>query len=448
MVLKKLTRPYMLKSGLSLIVAQRLWQGVAGLVTVLVIGLTLTQEQQGWYYTFLSLASLYTLFEMGLAASLIQVTAHMFVKLHWLPHGRVAGEPAALFSSFFSRSVKVYAFFSMLFLLVSLAVGFYIFSNKASHGVASGIWMLPWFFLVLMTAINMLTLPFLAVLEGSGEIAEVYKIRLMQGVLGAVACWGLLLMGGWLWAAVVVPFCGVLVASVWFLKKRTGLLQIVFSGNTDASFNWNQEVLPLQWRVGLNWISVFLMSQLATPILFYYQNSGVAGQMGLSLAIAHMLGIIAQSWVARRVPALSQAVARKEWGVLDHLFKKDLKHSLLVFCVGALMITGAHYLVSKTVYFSRVLPFWQFIGLLGFVFFYHINNVFTSQLRSFKREPLVWVSLTGAMLILPGSIYAARLFSASGVIIVMLGVQALVVFPLSYLLWRKFNKQWRSAAGA
>lgn len=435
----------MFKSGLSLIVAQRAWQGFAGLVTVLLIGLTLTHEQQGWYYTFLSLASLYTVFEMGLATALIQVTAHMFVKLHWLPQGRVAGDAAAVFSSFFSRSVRVYAFFALAFLLVSSTVGFYIFSHKTSQAVSAEMWILPWFFLVLMTALSMFTLPFLAVLEGSGEIAEVYRVRLMQGVLGAVVCWVSLLLGGWLWAAAMVPASGVLVAFAWFLKKRSGLLRGVFTSHAGASFNWNQEVLPLQWRVGLNWISVFLMSQLATPILFYYQNPEVAGQIGLSLTIANMLAIIAQSWIARRVPALSQAVAKREWDILDHLFKKDFRHSMIVFFVGALIIIAAHYWVSKTVYFSRVLSFWPFVGLLSFVLFTHINNALSSQLRSFKKEPLVWVSFTGALLILPGSIYAAKAYSVNGVILVMLGVQALLVFPLSYLLWRKFNQQWRFA---
>ena len=176
-------------------------------------------------------------------------------------------------------------------------------------------------------------------------------------------------------------------------------------------------------------------------------ESVVAGQMGLSLTIVNMLAIVSQSWIARRVPALAQAVARREWEVLDHLFRKDLRHSLIVFFAGAFVIMATHYWVSNTAYFARVLPFWPFIGLLGFMFFYHINSAFSSQLRSFKREPLAWVSLAGAMLILPGSIYAAKLFSANGVVIVMLSVQVLLVFPLSYLLWRKYNKSWRSVAG-
>ncbi len=448
MVVKKLIQvTSMFKSGLSLIVAQRVWQGFAGLLTVLVIGFTLTQEQQGWYYTFLSIAALYSVFEMGLATALVQVTAYMFVKLHWLPQGRVAGEAVSAFTSFFSRSVKVYIYFAMAFFIVSLSVGYYIFSHKTSHAVLMETWLWPWLLLVSMTACSMLTLPFFAVVEGSGEIAEVYKIKLMQGVLGAIACWLVLLSGGWLWATVMVPLCSVLVVAIWLIKKRIYLIQSVFAVISSSSFDWNREIFPLQWRIGLNWISVFFMSQLATPILFYYQNPVVAGQMGLSLAIVNMLAIVSQSWIARRVPALAQAVARREWEILDHLFKKDLRHSVIVFFAGAFVIMTTHYWVSNTAYFARVLPFWPFIGLLGFVFFYHINSAFSSQLRSFKREPLAWVSLAGAMLILPGSIYAAKFFSVNGVVIVMLSVQVLLVFPLSYLLWRKYNKNWRSASG-
>lgn len=437
----------MFNKGLSFIVAQRLWQGLAGLVTVVMITFTLTQEQQGWYYTFLSLAALYSIFEMGLSSALIQVTAHMFVNLHWLTKGRVGGKSVSIFTSFLSRSVKAYFIFASAFLIISFLIGLYVFSHKVSPLITSGIWLLPWFLLVVVTAFNMMTLPFLAVLEGSGEIAEVYAVRLMQGVLGGLGCWLVLLMGGWLWAAIMMPLCSLFVVCFWIVKKRKGLVLYSFKSIHNGEFDWYKELWPLQWRIGINWISVFLMSQLATPILFYYQNPVVAGQMGLSLTIAHMLGILAQSWIVRRVPIMSQAVAKREWNVLDHLFKKDLRHSLVVFFGGVFILLLAHYFISKTYYSERILPFWSFAGLLGFVLFYHINGAFSAQLRSFKREPLVWISLLGGFLILTGSIYEARIHSADGVVMVMLCVETLLVFPMSYFLWRSCNKKWRSLSG-
>jgi len=156
-----------------------------------------------------------------------------------------------------------------------------------------------------------------------------------------------------------------------------------------------------------------------------------------------MLGILSQSWIAQRVPAMSQAVVKREWAILDHLFKKDFTQSLVVFVLGALMLVVAHMLISKTGYIVRVLPFWPFVGLLLFVFFCHINGALSAQLRSFQREPLIWVSVAGALIIVPASIYAAKLHSFGGMVMIMLGVQVILVFPLSYFIWRRCNKKWR-----
>ena len=431
-----------MRSVLSVIVAQRLWQGIAGLVTVAVIGTTLSQEQQGWYYTFVSVAALYSIFEMGLSAALLQLSAHMFVRLHWLEGGRVGGDDVAEFKSFISTSIRAYGFAAIAFVIVSFVVGSYLFGHRDTL-IGSALWVPPWALLVTLTGLNMLTLPLLAAVEGSGEVGEVYKVRLAQGLLGAFLCWIVLASGGWLWATSMVPLAGVVVSFFWLVWRRAGLIDMMRSNGALNKFDWFERLWPHQWRLGLNWISVFLMSQLATPILFYYCDPIVAGRMGLSLTVAHMLGIVAQSWIARRVPLMSQAVARREWGLLDQFFRRDLLHSVAIFLVGSLGLLVLYQLLAETPYINRVLPFWQLVGVLGFVFFYHINGALSAQLRSFRREPLVWVSLVGSLLIVPGSIIEAEAGSVGGVVTVMLVTQALLVFPLSLLLWRRYNRIWR-----
>ena len=435
-----------MRNALSLIVVQRLWQGLAGLLTVLIIATTLTRDQQGWYYTFVSIAALYSIFEMGLSTAILQMTAQMFVKLHWLDGGRVEGELGSEFRSFHSASVQVFALVSIAFLAISFAVGMYVFEYRASLNVARTVWLYPWLFLVIFTSANMLTLPFLAVLEGSGEIVEVYKVRLVQGFSGAIFCWIVLLLGGGLWACAAMPLASFLVASCWIVTKRRGLLGMVGGDCRDKSFDWVANIWPHQWRLGINWISIFFMSQLATPILFYYCDPVIAGRMGLSLTIVHMLGIVSQSWIARRVPMMSQAVVKREWHILDDLFKKDLTHSLVVFFLGAMGLVVCFQLLSHTHYIERVLPFWQFVGLLGFVFFYHINGALSAQLRSYRREPLVWIFLIGSLMILAGSIIAANFGSVGLVVLVMLGVQVLFISPLSFLFWRRYNRVLRAEA--
>jgi hypothetical protein len=435
-----------MRNALSLILIQRLWQGLAGLFTVLIVTTTLSLDQQGWYYTFISIAALYSIFEMGLSTAILQMTAQMFVKLHWLVGGRVEGEVSSEFRSFHSASVRVFGLVSIAFLFISFVVGLYVFDHRESLKDVGSVWLYPWIFLIVFTSANMLTLPFLAVLEGSGEIVEVYKVRLIQGFFGAILCWLVLLSGGWLWAAAAMPLSGFLVAGYWIASKRRGLFEMIDLDSRDKSFDWSGRVWPHQWRLGINWVSVFFMSQLATPILFYYCDPVVAGRMGLSLTIVHMLGIVSQSWIARRVPMMSQAVVKREWRILDDLFRKDLTHSLIVFLLGAMGLVICYQLIADTSYVERVLPFWQFVGLLGFVFFYHINGALSAQLRSYRREPLVWIFLIGSLIILIGSILGASSGSVGSVVLVMLSVQALFISPLSFLLWRRYNKILRLEA--
>jgi hypothetical protein len=218
---------------------------------------------------------------------------------------------------------------------------------------------------------------------------------------------------------------------------------MIFNHSSNKKFNWIRIIWPHQWRLGLNWVSVFLMSQLATPILFYFCDPTVAGKMGLSLTITRMLGIISQSWITRHVPSMAQSVVRREWHILDSLFKKDFTYSMVIFILGTFGIILSYNLLENSRYVDRLLPFWQFFGLFIFEFFYQINGAFSAQLRSFRREPLVWIFATGSMMILVGSIIAAKQGSVGMMVAVMIGVQAIFVFPSSFMFWRHFNKTLR-----
>jgi hypothetical protein len=436
----------MLSKSLFYILLQRIWQGLAGIITIFFVANTLTPDQQGWYYTFISIAALYSIFEMGLSAALINFSAQMFVKLHWLGGGRVGGQEVLEFKSFFLSSFRIYSLISLLFITLALIVGIGVFHHRSNVDIDIAVWMTPWVTLVVFTAFNLLTLPFMAVVEGSGEIEEVYKVRLIQGILGSFVTWLLLGMGCWLWATVAMPLACIFVTVCWIKCKRRGLAHILMNPVEIKRFDWKAKIWPHQWRLGLSWVSIFFMSQLATPILFYYCDPIVAGRMGLSLTIVHMLGIVSQSWIARRVPMMSQAVVRREWDILDNLFRRDFLKSLIIFFIGALTLIGCYQVFLDTEYIKRVLPFWQFLGLLGFVFFYHCNGALSAQLRSYRREPLVWVFVVGSLMIVIGSAIAASSYSVGSVVLVMLGVQALFISPFSFLLWRRYNKILRTNA--
>lgn len=422
--------------------AQRSWQAASGLLTIIFITHFLSPILQGWYYSFLSIAALYTLFDLGLSVVLVQISAHLFVGLQWLPNGEPAGEGSLAFKGLMGRATRRYLLLALFFVILAIPGGMLFFGQQSGLKSQEIAWLVPWVSLAVVTAVSILFLPFLSLVEGSGRVQEVYTVRLIQGVSGSLVCWIVLVQGGALWAASMIPAMGVVVAMLWLVLKRPALL-VAAVKQADAYDTWGRDVWPLQWRVGLSWLSGYLLTQIYTPVLFHYQGAIVAGQMGLTLTIANMLGLLAQSWIARHVPAMAQAAAKWEWMVLDQLFQRDLLVSSAAYLLGAVLLSGVHQLLSHTVYGGRILPFWPFAGLLAVVFINHVVGALAAQLRSYKREPLVWIASIGAVATAPIAFWAATVYSAQGVVIAILSVQIIATFPASLWMWKRCNKMWR-----
>jgi hypothetical protein len=426
-----------------LILSQRAWQSFAGLVTLVVVTFFLSLEQQGWYYTFVSVAALYSVFEMGLASAILQVSAHMFTKLSWGSNGEAVGKDQSEFNALVSKSFQIYLKLAIVFTVITVPIGLFIF-NARDGGLEIGSWSHAWMLVIFATAANMVFLPFLAIIEGSGQIQEVYFVRLLQGIFGAVGCWVALMLGGFLWAVAIAPLMGIFISIFWMYRYRPLLFVQALSKNTSNQFNWKQQIWSMQWRVGISWISIYFMSQLSTPILFFFQDAIVAGQMGLTLTIAHMIGIFSQSWMARHIPEMGMSVARKDLAALDRLFYTDLKHLVFIYFLGVLIAISIYEIASNTRYIDRLLPFWEFLGLLFFVFVFQMNAALSAYMRAFKAEPLMVLNVLGAVLIIGGSIFGAIKYSSTGVVLAIVLIESFFIFPFSILIWNNCRKDWRS----
>ncbi|MEN3068230.1 hypothetical protein [Uliginosibacterium sediminicola] len=426
-------------SGILLVLAQRGWQAASGVLTIVLIAHCMSPQLQGWYYSFLSVAALYTLVDLGLSVVLVQHVAHRFVGLHWGAQGEPVGPDAQRFMQLMRWALRRYVFLAVLFAMLLIPGGALFFSQR-DDGFS---WLAAWLALALSTSLNIVTLPCLAIIEGSGAVREAYAIRFAQGVLGAAACWVVMLAGGQLWAAVMPAAAGLCVVSIVVWRRRPAMLRIVLSGATDAAA-LAEEIWPLQWRVGLTWLSGYLLTQIYTPILFHFQGAVVAGQMGLSLTIANTLGLLAQSWIARSVPAMGKAAALRDWKTLDAIFRRDLQASMLSFGAGVVVVCCLYALLADSVYLLRVLPFGAMLALLGVVFANHLIGALAAHLRVHLREPLVWVSVAAAFLSVPAAVWAAANQSAASVVGAMLAVQCCLALPLSLWRWHGCKKSLRN----
>jgi hypothetical protein len=426
-------------AALTIILAQRIWQAGSGLVTIVLITRFLSPEQQGWYYSLVTVAALHTLFDLGLSYVLVQAAAHSFVGLRWEMGGRVEGSHAKRFEALAAWSARHYCWLALGYALVVIPAGFVFFGTTPSVSVS---WQLPWLLLGVGSAAALLLLPFLALIEGTGDVSEVYTVRLIQGIAAAFACWIALLGGAGVGAVVMAPLCAIAIQGIWLTSRKPALLSSAYNG-PHRQPEWRREIWQHQWQIGLGWLCGYLSTQVYTPVLFKVQDAVVAGQMGLTLTASNMLGLIALSWITRHVPAMATAVATRQWDQLDRIFYRDFWMSCAAFVAAAAALCLLHRLLSGTAYGERLLPFWPFAGMLAVGLLGHIQSSLAAQLRSFRREPLIWVSVAGTLLTAAAALWGAVHYSASGVVAAMLTIQSVVVLPISVLIWRRCRRNWR-----
>ena len=66
-----------------MVLAQRSWQAVAGVITLAFVAHFLTPVEQGYFYTLASIAALPMARDMGLSTVLVQFAAREFIGLSW-----------------------------------------------------------------------------------------------------------------------------------------------------------------------------------------------------------------------------------------------------------------------------------------------------------------------------------------------------------------------------
>ena len=172
------------------------WQLFANAAVLVLIARSLSPAEQGFYYLFFSILSLQVFFELGLTYVITQFVSHERANLNWTGHGTLEGKPLAQarlallvrFASFWYGAV------ALLMVTVLLPAGLLLFRRSAEAALVPA---LPgsWASLVLATAGLLFVTLAMAILEGTGLVAEVARVRSIQDVL-AYCVFGLALFFG------------------------------------------------------------------------------------------------------------------------------------------------------------------------------------------------------------------------------------------------------------
>lgn len=436
----------MMRGNPALVVAaQRGWQVAAGLVTSLLILHFLSPVQQGWYYSFVSLAAFFTLFDMGLSLILIQRSAALFTDLQGTPRGGVAGVNAAAFAQLASFAHGWYRRAALVYLLLLLPLGLWFFGGVQETGAPgealTALWPWLWAAMLCASAINLWLLPYLSLIEGAGEIGIVYALRLAQGVVGTVACWLLLAGGAGVWACLAVPTVAAGIGLGWLFLRRPALLALG-SRPVANPLPWRTELWPQQWRLAVGWGSGYLLTQIYTPLLLRLEGPTEAGQMGISLTVANALALVSQSWLTHRYPQMAACAARGEWGAMMRVFGAAARIYAAVYLAGAALFFLLLLAAADTPYPQRLLPWPALLTVFAAIFLNQLATGFAMALRAARLEPFVWINAAAAMLSLAIGMAMLQRAGVQGLVFAMLAVQALFVLPATLVVWNRRQASW------
>lgn len=408
-----------------LTVTNRVILAFGSLLTIYFISKYLTKAEQGYYYTFGSLAALQVFFELGLSIVITQFVAHEFAFLTINDNQEITGSQnhIARLSSLLHFMAKWYlAGAAILFVLV-MPAGFIFFHNfQHEHEVVT--WKLPWVVLVFFTALNLLISSYVPFLEGLNKIKDVAQFRVKQGLLALLCMCICLRLHFGLYSLGIVAGVNFITLLWWMATNKFKNLFVhlwkQFSGSVTIS--WKKEILPFQWKIGLSWLSGYFIFQIFNPIIFSFEGPVVAGQLGITLAAFNGISVIAMAWINTKIPTFSMQIAKKDYEELDNLFFLTLKQSVGIIIFLVLSFLSVLYLLqtrySELISIgSRFLPVKAAIVLGVTTIVNQVIFSLASYLRCHKEEPLFVCSLVGAMCTLFCSYFFAKWFGVFGMVL-------------------------------
>ena len=426
------------------------WSAFAGVVSVILIARHLSSPQQGFYYTFSSLAAIQIVFELGFSFVILQLAAHERVHLKREPDGSFppGAPPYFRLASVLQQAVRWYSVAALLMLVALSAGGFLFFSRGGNpSGVA---WKVPWLLVVLASAFTFQIDPVVSFLEGCGEVVAVGRLRLAQAMLGNTLAWcALLLHHGLLAPAALIAgqaLCGG--AFLWKYRRLLGPLLRAAVGS--HAVRWSSEIWPFQWRIAVSWASSYCILQLLNPILFFFRGPSEAGRLGMSAGICNSLGAVALAWITTKAAPFGALIAGRRFAELDAVFFRALRQSAVLLAgAGAFLLVLLGVLIRRfPAVGARVVPLPLFALLLLTLLCTHFVVAQAYYLRAHKKEPFLWFWVAIAGLAALSMTLLARRWGMTGITVAYFTCAGVLRGgAATYVFFRK-RREWHGPASA
>lgn len=372
--------------------ATQLVRFVTGPITMLLMIKFLQPEEQGYFYSFAGVVGIQVFLEAGFAQSITQFSSKEFAWLRFNKQGLLVGKPDSLsrLRSLYQKANLYYTIMGGALTILLMGGGYLFFSSKPDHGVA---WQTPWLVGSACAAIGFMLTPFWALLEGCNRITEVATYRLWLSLLGFATTAVCLTLGLGInivvWSSIVSTVFPIVYLGV---KWRKLVIQILRPPG-KAQVSWRKEVWQFQWRIAGTWMSRYFLESGLAPLAMQLNGPVVAGQVGMTFQMIRMIGGIANTWTAIRIPTWGMLAAKGMWEEVNASWRLAARRSV-GFCV--LGLSG--FLVGLLA-FQWLLPdagarFLPASSTLGFAIGWMLYSIWLVSMhytRALRMEPYTFL---------------------------------------------------------
>lgn len=418
----------------------RLGQIISSIGTVLLIIRFMSPIAQGYYYTLLSLAALQIVFELGFSMVILQLAAHESASLVHSARGEVRGDPVAhqRLASILQLTVRWYLRASVALVVILLPLGVEFFSRKGMHSQDVA-WFGPWATAVVAVSVNLFLTPIYSFIEGCNQVQQVALLRMCQSIAVMMMSWGAIASGHGLYACALVN-TGSIFMGLYFLARRGSLLSHLMRFRPSGhAVSWRKEIWPFQWRTGVSYLCSYFTVQIFTPILFASRSPQEAGRFGLSLSITAYLPVVALCWISTKAAPFGQLVRLGKLRELDTLFLRTLRQALVLIFLMAVLCFSCVVLTQRV--FPRIAARMEspaiFILLLLTAIGTFVVQSIGVYMRSFKREPYLFLSTAIAAFTLASVFSTARHWGAAAVSVCYFCFSGLMAFFWALVIFRR-----------
>ena len=397
----------MYKKDLMYTALNQLWRVIAGPMVLLFIPLYLTPIQQGYWYTFTSIAALAVFADLGFSMIILQFAAHEFAYLRFDENYKFCGDADHLWrlASFFRFSVRWLTKIVCIVFPLILVGGYFFLAAKAEQVE----WQFAWVVYAVASACVFFYSSFLCFFEGCNSVSLVQSLRLKISICTSLVLLGGLFCGLHLYALAFSLVASSMAGFFLLLKRFWKAMQQLWHLSAKHCYDWWPEFSSLIWRYAISWCSGYFLFQLFTPLAFHFYGAELAGQVGISIAMWTAGFGIAMTCLTAINPQVNILVAERKWMELDQLFGRSMAGAMSIMALGGLAFFAIYFwFVDSVAFFQRILS----VLPMGMLFVCWLLQLFVNglalYLRAHKKEPLMQLSLVSAVYVAITTYLCAR----------------------------------------